>query len=541
MARTFTVETVITASDKASAVVRMVGRTVRAEIRDEMGRAGKVAAGLGKGLVSAAKMGAAAFAGLGLSIGGATAAIKSLLTDFVDTGDELATFGAKVGVGVEALQELRYAALQSDVPTGALNSGLEALQKNLGMAAVGGGKLSSYLKKTSPALLRAVKDAGSTEDAFLLLVGAMSKLEKQSDRSALATAAFGGAGKELILFADGGLAGLEALRAEARRYGVMSQDQVNKAGELDNSLNRLKHSYGSLRLEIADALLPVVGPWLDSLTEWIASNRTLLGQRVAETVQRIGGGLKSAVEWLRSLDWQGAADGAAKVWEVLKKIGGAVQKVVDLVGGWGNAFLILAGSKALFTVLSTMREIAGLAKGTQVAVAAAGAAQAAGGAAGAGGAVGGAASGAAGVLGKAGRALGVVGAVGGLGAWVYGMATETQAQNRAQREAELEASRRRGLDARDFGALSGTNAPTLPVPPDTRMVLPPAAPPRPSTMDLVARIAATQAPAGPPMPELIRLQIDGLPAGATATVTGQTPRSVPVKADVGRRGMGGAP
>lgn len=530
----FTVDTAVTAKDEASRPVERFADKLQGRL---VGAANRARAALSRlaGASRDAVVGAAKYASVGaVAVGGLALKVAN---DFTDAADEAAEFAARVALPIEALQEYRYAAERSGAGADAFNAGIEKFNVQLGKLKAGTGGLAKFLGRVAPALKEQLALAKDSDEAFMLMAEAVRRLDDPTQQAALATAAWGSAGNKLLLMMKGGAGDIDELRRAAHRFGVITEADAAKAGELDDAMVDLKASTTGLRNVIGVALVPVLTPMVQRLTEWITANRDLVGSKVAEWVERLSNAASAAYDYLAGVDWPRIGDGIQTVAGWAWDFGSAVAWCIDKVGGLEVALGLLVGAKLVSGLAGVARTVGAIGAGA----AAVGGGGAAAGAAGASGA---AATGSAGVglMGKAGRALGVVGAVAGLGAWVYGMATETQAENRAQREQALEASRRRGLDARDFGALSGTNAPTLPVPEIT--VVAPAAPSRPSTMDLIARIAASRTP-GPvfdptalsrTQAEKLRLEIDikGAPKGTTATVVESTPAIDP-SLRVGRR------
>ena len=482
-----------------------------------------------------AVLGAAKYASVGaVAVGGLALKVAH---DFTDAADEAAEFAARVALPIEALQEYRYAAERSGSGADAFNAGIEKFNVQLGKLKANTGGLAKFLGRVAPSLKEQLALAKDSDEAFMLMAEAISRLDDPTQRAALATAAWGSAGNKLLLMMQDGAVGIDELRRAAHRFGVISEEDAAKAGELDDAMVDLKASTTGLRNAVGVALVPVLTPLAQKLTEWITANRELVGSKVAEWVERLRKGASAAYDFLAGVDWSGIGSSIKTIGGFAWDLGKAIGWCIDKVGGLEVALGLLVGAKLV-------SKLAGLAS----TVSSIGAGAAAAGSAGAASSAAGAASsttGAAGVLGKAGRALGVVGAVAGLGALWWDVASSTQAENRAKREEELQRSRARGLDSRDLAALSGTAAPLIPVAPTVKG--PPAPIQRTTTMDLVGRIAANRAPAGPPAilfdptatrmsAEKLKLEIDikGAPPGTRAKVTESTPAINPTL-NVGRR------
>jgi hypothetical protein len=120
-------------------------------------------------------------------IGGIAAAADAGLLSLVGGFDDLGDKAEALGVSVDWLAQMRYAAERSGVEIQDLDGSMRTFVAGVGQARAGTGKLAGFLKIVSPALLKQVKAAKSNEEAFALLADAMAKLEDPAKRAALAT------------------------------------------------------------------------------------------------------------------------------------------------------------------------------------------------------------------------------------------------------------------------------------------------------------------------------------------------------------------
>lgn len=155
---------------------------------------GKLARGLRDAASAAGRLGsrlAGVIGPLG-AIGGAAsiAGLGKIVTDFATGADETSKFARQVGLSTEALQEYQYAADRQGVSQQVFNASLVAFSKRLGELRAGTGGLHTMLKKVNPAFAEQLKNAESTEEAFGLMMKALSNIEDPQRRAALAAAAF---------------------------------------------------------------------------------------------------------------------------------------------------------------------------------------------------------------------------------------------------------------------------------------------------------------------------------------------------------------
>lgn len=368
MAQKLSIYAIITAIDNATAPVRKLA----ANLKSSFATIGK---GVGKAVSSLADFATAATKWAAVGAVALAGAVGALGLSWLDAAGELDDFSRQVGVGVEALQELRYAAKLSGVESEVLGGALAALNKGMGQAKAGTGKLAGFLGKVSPALLAQVKAAKTTDEAFTTIVQAMQQLPDPARRAALAAAAFGGSGAEIARMADDGAEGLAKLREEFRKAGGgMSAEQVAAAAELGDSIDRLKLSLSGVATTLLSRLVPIVGPLVDKLRDWITANRDLIGQKFDEAIRWVGDAI-DRIDWPKTIEavkefgraigkaWEfiGGLKGAAGLYAGLMatKLIPAIQAVIPIVGALINVFRVLFATMMANPILAVVALLAG--------------------------------------------------------------------------------------------------------------------------------------------------------------------------------------
>ncbi len=285
-------------------------------------RAGSAAAGLGRHL-------SGIIGPLGALTGVASVAgLTNLVGNFASGADELTKFSRQVGLSVEALQEYQFVAERQGVSQSAFNTSMIAFSKRMGELRAGTGGLYGLLKKVNPAFAEQLKNTHSTEEAFGLLMHAMTSLEDPQKRSALAAAAFSRSGTVMTRIAEAGAEGIAELRAEARRLGLVFDEETgHKAESFMDSMANLQAVFTGLKNAIGGDLLPHIQPLIDQFKTWLLVNRELIAQKIGAIIQRVA-------EALQSVDW-------AAVWAGITGIIDSLGSAVDAVGGWENALLAL--------------------------------------------------------------------------------------------------------------------------------------------------------------------------------------------------------
>lgn len=225
-------------------------------------------------------------------LGGVLGAAAAGMLSIVAAEDELGKKATELGVGVDFLAQLRYAADRTGVDMMQLNVGLSMFSANLGKARAGTGTLVNLLKKASPALLHQLKAAKSNEEAFNLLAAAMGKLHDPAKRAALAQAALGNA-RLAPLFAQGAK-GLAALRKRYTEIAGSQKDAAGTAADVDDAMADLHAALDGVKAALVTGLGPAMKDLIQRMQKFFTANRA----RIAEWAKDLGKKIPGAVEKL---------------------------------------------------------------------------------------------------------------------------------------------------------------------------------------------------------------------------------------------------
>ena len=184
----------------------------------------------------------------------------------LETGDRLNKMSQSVGISVESLSVLNYAARLSDLDLQSLAQSAGILSRNMLEAQAGTGEaaeafsaLRITLKDTSGNLLSSDKVMGQIADKF-------AGMEDGAIKTALAMKLFGRAGKEMIPLLNQGSAGLTEMRAEAEKLGlIMSQETAQRMELVNDNFTRMKMAIEGIAIQVMTGLLPT----LDNLTKML--------------------------------------------------------------------------------------------------------------------------------------------------------------------------------------------------------------------------------------------------------------------------------
>ena len=125
------------------------------------------------------------------------------------------------------------------------------------------------------------------------IANCMRSQETATQKSYIATTLFGKSGQGLIQMLEQGSEGLNELANDAEHLGIVLEDDVlDVAGEYDDAMNRLQTSLQGVQFAIAQKVLPVLTPLVESLTECIAANREWIATSIADIAKDVANALK---------------------------------------------------------------------------------------------------------------------------------------------------------------------------------------------------------------------------------------------------------
>lgn len=189
----------------------------------------------------------------GLSVGALIAAGQHT----IDLADEMGKMSQRVGVSVESLSTLRYAADLSGVSMEDLEGLLVKLNKKLGEASVGSADAAQFLKQFGVDVAGVRDGTVKTDEALKQIADRFATTPDGINKTAAATELFGKQAGKMIPFLNQGREGIEALESEARKLGIqLSSETAKKAEEFNDQMRALKFASEGATLAIIEGLLP---------------------------------------------------------------------------------------------------------------------------------------------------------------------------------------------------------------------------------------------------------------------------------------------
>jgi len=180
---------------------------------------------------------------------GAIGGLASSIRGAIDLGDQFNKLSQKVGISVEKLSELKFAADLSDVSIEQFQIGMKGLNETLVKANDATSKEAALLKTLGVTARDPAGALRQLSDAFALLPDGATK-------SALAVELFGKAGMNMIPMLNGGSKALDEAATSARKLGlVMSAETAKSAEEFNDNMTKLGRTAEALGISLTTKLI----------------------------------------------------------------------------------------------------------------------------------------------------------------------------------------------------------------------------------------------------------------------------------------------
>lgn len=176
--------------------------------------------------------------------------------------DDLNTLSKQTGFTVEELQKMQYASNLVDVDFNTMTGSIAKLTKNMANGSDAFGKLGISVKDEMTGQLR---DANTV---WYETLWALSKVQNETERDALAMELFGKSAADLSGIVDDGGVSLMSYGSEAEELGlILSQDNVDAANKFNDAMDQLKARTSAAFLEAGASLAETLVPALEKLVE----------------------------------------------------------------------------------------------------------------------------------------------------------------------------------------------------------------------------------------------------------------------------------
>lgn len=303
-----------------------------------------------------AAMGAAVAA-----IAGVVEAVKALHENavaYAAEADEIMTRSLVTNLSTTLLQELEYAAPLIDVDVNTITGSMTKLTKEMADAAAGNESLQDSFKALGVSITTADGSLRSSQDVFFEIIDALGEMGNDTERDAMAMSLLGKSAQELNPLIKQGTDTLREYMSAADENYVLTEDQIEALGELDDAVQTNELRWESLKKQLAAQFAPTSTKVLETFGKMVEkSGKALIDSKIIEGVGEV---LQMLLEMFKPLtDLLTTADGAPGRLRPLYEILHGIAYVIAAVGD-GLEWVV-----GLFQTLNVFGGLSGMKSGLE--------------------------------------------------------------------------------------------------------------------------------------------------------------------------------
>lgn len=237
------------------------------------------------------------------------------------TSDELLTLSRNTGVSVEELQKMQYASDLVDVSLDQMTGSLKKLVMKMSSG-------SDVFDKLGVSIYDANGEMRDVTDVWNDSLKALSRVENETERDALAMELFGRSAMDLSGIIDDGGEALRKYGEEAEDAGlIMSNEAAQDAAKLNDEIDKLKSTFKM------------------SMTQMGAS----LAKQLLPALQKLVDKVSTILSWFSNLNGttQKTILIIAGLVAAISPVAAIISKITSVVSGLSSAFTFLTGPVGL--------------------------------------------------------------------------------------------------------------------------------------------------------------------------------------------------
>ncbi len=266
--RTYSIRLAVEGGGQVKAELVSVGQSGEQSLKRIETAGGKASGGL-RDLGRQAELLRTGIRTLGAALAGVTTVggLAALVNHSISAADAIGKTADKIGVGVEALQELRFAAKASGVEQQTLDMALQRFVRRTAEAAQGTGEAKDALASMGITLRDQDGHLRRSEDLLAEVADAFARIEDPAERVGLAFKLFDSEGVALVNLLSDGSGALDQMRERARDLGiVLDEHLVRDAERARTELDTLAQVVSANLTRAALEAAPVIA----DLSSWLA-------------------------------------------------------------------------------------------------------------------------------------------------------------------------------------------------------------------------------------------------------------------------------
>lgn len=240
----------------------------------------------------------------GVTLGNILSSIIGKIGDAISSAfsraDEIKKLSESLGVPIERMSELAYAAQRTGVGTDALSGSLKTLATNLQSVAAGDktGLATRSLEAMGVAALDSAGKVRPIKDVLDDLIKKFASYSDGASKTALATAIFGKSGADLLPLLDKGADGMAKFAEKAKELGLVVDEKAAKAAQdFTGNVHTLTETFEGL---FSDAVQPLI-QGLDDLWTKFKEGLAATGIKLIPVMKDLAGVITAVAEKLKTL------------------------------------------------------------------------------------------------------------------------------------------------------------------------------------------------------------------------------------------------
>lgn len=222
--------------------------------------------------VGVAKAAAEIGVGLALALGAVTASLFALTLRVAASSDEIVENAEKIGITAEQYQIFKFIGDQVGTSVESIGQAFSKTTKAISEAQKHGSPMAKLFKDLGVSVTDTNGDLRDSESVFRDLIGAIGNIQNETQREIIAQQLFGKSYQELIPLVNAGKDGIASMTNEARRMGiVMNEDAVNAAANFNDQIGAIKAGISGLGARVAGAFIPLLSKLAKGFEDWLSS------------------------------------------------------------------------------------------------------------------------------------------------------------------------------------------------------------------------------------------------------------------------------
>ena len=285
----------------------------------------------------------------------ATKAVVGLATDAGKWADEVKTTADQMGVDPETLQSWQYAAMFIDTDMTDISKSWQDIGKKL---LDGNNDFAVGLDNIGISTRDAAGNLRSTEAIFWDAIDYLHGIDDESVRAAKATELFGNDWRKINPLIQAGSRAFQDLAAEGREVAVVSNDNVDELGSMQDSFDGLAMRFTKLKMDTLAALAPTFQKIAEAMSTAVtALDEFIQSEQGQEALEALGGALESIINQFTEVDENGENGFQKLVNKAAEAIGGLTQGLEWISSHSGT---VVTGLALIAGVLGTLHVAEGV-------------------------------------------------------------------------------------------------------------------------------------------------------------------------------------